>query len=42
MTMFDEPPEETTNGDEVAIHRSHGLTLVPPQIISEVGDVPGR
>ena len=42
MTMFDQPAEEPAKGDEIAIDGSHGLILVPPQIISEVGNVPRR
>ena len=42
MTVFNEPAEKPANGDQVAIDGGHGLPLVPPQIISEVGDVSGR
>ena len=42
MTMFGEPSEEPANGDQIAVDGRHGLTSVPPQMISEVGDIPGR
>jgi hypothetical protein len=42
MTVFRKPPKETTNHNQIPVHRRHGLTSVPPQMVAEVGDVAGR
>jgi hypothetical protein len=41
MSMFNQPPKEPTNGDQIAIDRSDGLTSVTPKVIAEVGNIPG-
>ena len=40
--LLGQPAEELPQGDETAIDRRHGLALLPTQVITEVGDVPGR
>ena len=42
MAMFDQPAKESTDGDQVAVDRRHGLATVLPQVVPEIGDVPGR
>jgi hypothetical protein len=42
VALLDQPAEEPANGNEVAVDGRHGLTLIPPQVIAEVGDIPCR
>jgi len=42
ISVLDQPPEETANGDQIAVDRRHRLTTVSPQMVSEVSDVSGR
>jgi hypothetical protein len=41
MAMFGQPSEEPANGDQIAVDGRHGLSTIPPKMISEIADVSG-
>ena len=41
MTLPEKPIEEPANGDQTAVHGGDRLPTIPPQMITEVGDIPG-
>ena len=41
VTLAEKPIEEPANGDQTAVHGGDRLPTIPPQMIPEVGDIPG-